>query len=105
MSRILPAIESLDQHLYHLEHHPESYRPSQCPHCGMGGLWRHGCYRRKADREGEDGVYFDPTPYFRSNALYAFIAVTLTISVAICFATESSLCMKYEYQKDAYSES
>jgi len=62
MSRILPAIESLDQYLYHLEHHPESYRPSQCPHCGLSGVWRHGYYRRKADREGKDGVYLDPVP-------------------------------------------
>ncbi len=62
MCRILPAIESLDQHLYHLEHHPEAYRPPQCPHCGVGGVWRHGHYRRKADRDGEDGVYLDPVP-------------------------------------------
>jgi len=62
MYRILPAIESLDQHLYHLEQHPEAYRPERCPHCGMGGVWRHGHYWRKADRDGEDGVYLDPVP-------------------------------------------
>ena len=62
MHHILPAIDSLDQHLYHLEHHPEAYRPQQCPHCGLGGVWRHGHYRRKADREGKDGVYLDPVP-------------------------------------------
>ena len=62
MYRILPAIESLDQHLYHLEQHPEAYRPERCPHCGLSGVWRHGCYRRKADRDGEDGVYLDPVP-------------------------------------------
>ncbi len=62
MSRILPAIESLDQHLYHLKHHPESYRPPQCPHCGLRGVWRHGYYRRKADREGKEGLYLDPVP-------------------------------------------
>lgn len=62
MCRILPAIDSLDQHLYHLQHYPEAYRPQQCPHCGLGGVWRHGHYRRKADREGKDGVYRDPVP-------------------------------------------
>ena len=62
MCRILPAIESLDQHLYHLQHDPETYRPRQCPHCGLVGVWRHGHYRRKADREGQDGVYLDPVP-------------------------------------------
>ena len=52
MSRILPAIDSLNQHLYHLEHHPEAYCPQRCPHCGMEGVWVHGHYLRKADREG-----------------------------------------------------
>ena len=37
MFHILPAIDSLDQHLYHLKHHPEAYRPPLCPHCGRGG--------------------------------------------------------------------
>jgi transposase-like protein len=62
MCHILPAIDSLDQHLYHLKHHPEAYRPQQCPHCGRGGVWHHGHYPRKADREGKDGVYLDPVP-------------------------------------------
>jgi hypothetical protein len=62
MSRILPAIASLDQHLYQLEHQPEAYRPACCPHCGMGVLWCHGYYYRKADREGSEGHYLDPVP-------------------------------------------
>lgn len=62
MSRILPAIDTLDQHLYHLEHHPEAYCPQRCPHCGMEGVWVHGHYLRKADREGDGGVYLDPVP-------------------------------------------
>ncbi len=62
MCRILPAIESLNQHLYYLEHHADAFRPAQCPHCGFCGVWRHGHYLRKADREGENGVYLDPVP-------------------------------------------
>jgi len=62
MSRILPAIESLNQYLSYLKHHADDYRPSHCPHCGVSEVWRHGHYLRKADREGEDGVYLDPVP-------------------------------------------
>ncbi len=62
MCRILPAIDSLDQHLYQLEHHPDAYRSEHCPHCGLGGIWCHGYYFRKADREGADGIYLDPVP-------------------------------------------
>ena len=62
MSRILSAIRSSDQPLSPLEPHPEALRPRQCPHCGLGGVWRHGHYRRKADREGQAGVYRDPVP-------------------------------------------
>ena len=62
MCRILPAIESLNQHLYYLKHHADAYRPEHCPHCGLCGVWHHGHYLRKADREGKDGVYLDPVP-------------------------------------------
>ena len=62
MSRILPAIDTLYQHLYQLEHHPEIYRPAHCPGCGLSGLWCHGFYSRKADREGQHGVYLDRIP-------------------------------------------
>jgi len=62
MCHILPAIDSLVQHIYHLKHHPEAYRPQRCPHCARGGVWRHGHYPRKADREGKDGVYHEPVP-------------------------------------------
>ena len=48
MCRILPGIHSLEQHLEHLQDQPESYRPQRCPQCGKAGLWRHGCYERKA---------------------------------------------------------
>lgn len=62
MSRILPGISSLEQHLQHLEMHSEAYRPDRCPHCGKAGVWLHGHYHRKADREGNDGQYLDPIP-------------------------------------------
>jgi len=60
--RILPGINLLKQHLLELKLHPESYRPDYCPHCGINGIWNHGHYLRKADREGEDGTYLDPVP-------------------------------------------
>jgi len=51
MSCIVPAIASLEQHLEALNSNPQKYRPSRCPTCGLGGLWCHGHYERKADRE------------------------------------------------------
>jgi hypothetical protein len=50
MYRIVPAIASLEQHLLTLVTGPQQYRPAQCPHCGRGRPWSHGCYERKADR-------------------------------------------------------
>ena len=50
MYRIVPAIESLEQHLRILISNPERYRPTRCPYCGLGTLWCHGYYERKADR-------------------------------------------------------
>jgi len=52
MHRIVFAITSLEQHLETLRCTPEVYRPSACPHCGLDRCRRHGCYKRKADREG-----------------------------------------------------
>lgn len=60
MQRIVPAIFSLLQHRDTLEHQPETYRPSACPHCGLAGLWCHGCYARKADRRPEPSVSLNP---------------------------------------------
>lgn len=62
MKRILPGIDTLEQHLAQLESNPEAYRPARCPSCGKGGLRCHGHYLRKADREGKDGSYLDPVP-------------------------------------------
>lgn len=63
MTIILSGIESIGQHVYHLNNHPEDYRPSQCPSCGMsGGLHRHGTYGRKADRENNGAQQLNPVP-------------------------------------------
>jgi hypothetical protein len=51
MPRIVPAIACLEHHLKTLMEEPEAYRPASCPGCGLGGLWAHGCYERKADRD------------------------------------------------------
>lgn len=50
MNRIVSGIATLLQHIETLRSTPEVYRPKRCPHCGLGDLWRHGCYSRKADR-------------------------------------------------------
>ncbi len=62
MSRIVPLIISLEQHLFLLQHNPEIYRPSCCPYCGMSGLWSHGFYERQADREGSSAESLNPIP-------------------------------------------
>ena len=50
MRRIVGNIANLAQHLITIVTDPEQYRPAACPHCGCAGVWRHGCYHRKADR-------------------------------------------------------
>ncbi len=50
MARMLPGIETLEQHQERLRDDPEAYRPERCPHCGKGGLHRHGYYERNAPR-------------------------------------------------------
>jgi transposase-like protein len=61
---ILSGIHTLGQHLEHLQSHSEDYLPDQCPSCGRAGLWRHGYYTRKSDREGQ-GLNPIPIPRFR----------------------------------------
>ena len=51
MHRIVNAIATLQAHLEKWAHTPQDYRPKQCPHCGLAGLWGHGHYDRKADRD------------------------------------------------------
>ena len=62
MPRIVPAITSLQQHLDTLEREPVVYRPVACPHCGLAGLWGHGCYDRKADRRPDSSGSLNPIP-------------------------------------------
>src|ERR1035438_8298544 len=50
MYRIVSGITSLPQHIETLHSTPEVYRPAKCPHCGLAGLWRHGYYSRKSNR-------------------------------------------------------
>ena len=50
MARMLPGIETLDQHQQQLRDDPDGYRPERCPHCGKGGMQRHGHYERNAPR-------------------------------------------------------
>ena len=50
MTRMLPGIETLDQHQEQLRDDPDSYRPDCCPHCGKGGLHHHGHYERNVPR-------------------------------------------------------
>ena len=50
MTRMLPAIVTLEQHEERLREDPEAYRPERCCHCGKGGLHRHGHYERNAPR-------------------------------------------------------
>jgi transposase-like protein len=62
MARIVPGIDSVEQHLKCLEDDPEAYRPERCPHCGKAGIHRHGHYERNAPR-GE-GLAFTLSPLF-----------------------------------------
>ena len=65
MFRIVSAVTSLEQHFVAVAHDPDVYRPVACPHCGIGGLWRHGCYHRKADRDTRAGASRNPVPILR----------------------------------------
>lgn len=62
MSRIVPGVDSLEQHLEQLRCDPERYRPERCPRCGKAGLWCHGHYARKADRGAAGGRSLNPVP-------------------------------------------
>ena len=50
MSRMLPGIETLEQHRDLLESNPDAYKPECCPRCGKAGLHHHGHYERNTPR-------------------------------------------------------
>ncbi len=50
MSRMLPGIETLEQHRELLESNPDAYKPERCPRCGKAGLHHQGHYERNAPR-------------------------------------------------------
>jgi hypothetical protein len=49
--RIVPLIFSLEYHQKMMASAPQAYRPSRCPKCGLAGLWGHGSFERKPDRD------------------------------------------------------
>lgn len=65
MNRIVASIVSLAEHLIAVATDPEQYRPGACPHCRRAGVWRHGCYHRKADRGTGGGESRNPVPVLR----------------------------------------
>jgi DNA-directed RNA polymerase subunit N (RpoN/RPB10) len=60
MARMLPGIETVEQHQERFREDPDAYRPERCPSCGRAGLPHHGHYERKAPR-GE-GLAFSLDP-------------------------------------------
>lgn len=66
MNRILASITTLAQHWDAVSTNSAIYRPQFCPHCGVCGLWCHGCYYRKADRStGQSAGSLNPVPILR----------------------------------------
>lgn len=66
MDRIVGSVTSLVQHLLAVVTDVEIYRPAACPHCRCAGMWRHGYYRRKADRGAGSGAEsLNPVPVLR----------------------------------------
>lgn len=65
MNRILGTTTTLDQHIVELANGGDAYRPANCPHCRSGGLWRHGCYYRKADRSTDASESRNPVAILR----------------------------------------
>ena len=64
MSIILPSIISLMQYFESIKNDAELYRPARCPNCGKHGVWCHGHYNRKADRENKGSLNPIPVPRF-----------------------------------------
>ncbi len=62
MKRILPGIDSIQQHKQQFYDDPDLYRPEHCPHCGMGGLHHHGTYERNTPRGEGLAFTLGPVP-------------------------------------------
>ena len=62
MYRIVPDIETLEQHKHEMDHNRERYRPSCCPTCQFKTLWIHGSYDRYPDRGLDSDGEFNPSP-------------------------------------------
>lgn len=65
MRHIIATISSLVEYLAIVNTQPEKLRPSHCLHCGKLGLWCHGHYTRKADKENSSVDSLNPIPIFR----------------------------------------
>lgn len=65
MNRILGTITTLDQHFVEIANGGNAYRPANCPHCQVGGLWHHGCYHRKAERSADSSQSRNPVAILR----------------------------------------
>lgn len=65
MNRIVGSILGLAEHMIAVATDPEQYRPAACPHCRSAGVWRHGCYHRKADRSVGGAESLNPVPVLR----------------------------------------
>ena len=65
MASIISGIMSLAQYLLTLNENPKQCNLETCPLCGMLGLWKHGFYYRKADRENTRQNSLNPVPVSR----------------------------------------
>lgn len=59
---IVAGIISLAQHNEQQEKKAEQYRPRACSQCGKSGVWRHGHYQRKSDRQSSSARSLNPIP-------------------------------------------
>lgn len=65
MTGIISGILSLAQYLLIFNENPQHCNLETCPHCGKLGLWKHGVYHRKADRESTSQNSLNPVPISR----------------------------------------
>lgn len=65
MQLIVAGISTLIQYQDSLINEPDRYHPEMCAYCGIAGLWCHGHYDRKADREGTKEESLNPVSILR----------------------------------------